>query len=275
MSVRVLDRMDRRSAAALVDADPVLNVFVASRLDAGVLERHSPGELWGYPGRQPRCLVHVGANLVPVRTDPEAQHAFADRLGPYRSCCAIVGPTDEVEGLWAALRSRWGDAYARHRAVRESQPVLATNRPAPIAADPRVRRVTSDDFDSYFRAAVAMYTEELEENPLETNPHGYRRYVASLIETGRAYGIVEDGEVVFKADVGAIGHGVAQVQGVWLAPELRGRGLAAPAMAAVTNAIVQGGRAASLYVNSFNAPALATYARCGYTQRGTFATVLY
>ena len=36
-----------------------------------------------------------------------------------------------------------------------------------------------------------------------------------------------------------------------------------------------GGRTASLYVNDFNAPALATYRRCGYTERGVFSTVLY
>ena len=37
-AVRVLGRADRGLAAALVDADPVVHSFVASRLDAGVLE---------------------------------------------------------------------------------------------------------------------------------------------------------------------------------------------------------------------------------------------
>ena len=53
-------------------------------------------------------------------------------------------------------------------------------------------RVTASDFDAYLAAAVAMYTEELDENPLESNPYGYRRYVKTLIETGRAFGIIED-----------------------------------------------------------------------------------
>lgn len=275
MKTRVLDRMDRRVAVALVDADPVLNVFVASRLDAGVLERHSPGELWGYPFRQPSSLLHVGANVVPVNTDADAQAAFAERLGPHRSFCAIVGKVPEVFGLWTALGETWGSTFQRYRAVRERQPVLATDRECGVPEDARVRRMVAADFDAYFAAAVAMYTEELDEDPLESNPYGYRRYVQSLIDHGRAFGIVEDGEVIFKADVGAVGHGVAQVQGVWVAPRLRGRGMAAPAMAAVTNQIVRAGRTASLYVNDFNAPALATYRRCGYTQRGEFTTILY
>jgi len=46
-------------------------------------------------------------------------------------------------------------------------------------------------------------------------------------------------------------------------------------MATVTNYIIRNGRTASLYVNDFNTPAIATYRRCGYTQRGVFTTVLY
>ena len=275
MNVRVLGRGDRRMVARLVDADPVLNVFVASRLAAGVLERHAPGELWGYPGREFRSLVHVGSNLVPLEADAEASRAFAERMGPHRPFCAIVGLSGQVNGLLRDLAEIWGDAYGRPRAIRERQPVLATSSECGVAEDPRVRPVTGADFEAYFAAAVAMYTEELEEDPLVTNAYGYRRYVRSLIDSGRAFGIVEDGEVIFKADVGAIGNGVAQVQGVWVAPRLRGKGLAAPAMAAVTNRIVRGGRTASLYVNDFNAPALATYRRCGYTERGVFSTVLY
>lgn len=274
-AVRVLGRADRGLAAALVDADPVVHSFVASRLDAGVLEPHIAGELWGYPAERPRALVHVGANLVPVGADAEASRAFAERMGPARPFCAIVGPREEVLGLWRALADAWGPAYARVRAVRERQPLLAADAVCPVPEDPRLVQITPEHLASYFDAAVAMYTEELDENPLQTNPHGYRRHVRSLIDSGRAYGIVEDGEVVFKADVGAVGHGVAQVQGVWLHPRLRGRGLAAPAMAAVTNRVVRSGRVAALYVNDFNAPARATYARCGYTERGVFTTVLY
>lgn len=275
MTVRVLGPADQRAVADLLGEDPVLNVFVSSRVIAGVLDRHTPGELWGYPGHPPRSLLHVGANLVPVNAGPGAVRAYAERLGPQRSASAILGLSDQVFALWEALSDLWGDNYAAARAVRERQPVLATDEVAPIPADPRVRQVTMADFDSYFSAAVDMYTEELGEDPLLTNPVGYRRYVASLVEMGRAFGIVENGEVIFKADVGAAGQGVSQVQGVWVDRRLRGRGLAAPAMAAVTNAIIGSGRVAALYVNDFNAPALATYRRCGYTERGVFTTVLY
>lgn len=274
MGVRVLGDADLDAVRALLADDPVLNVFIASRVDAGVLSGGA-GELWGYPGDRVRCLLHVGANLVPSGTDEAARAAFVRSVGPHRGFSAIVGRRDEAVPLWEGLSRAWGEPFSRARIVRERQPVMATSSRAPIAADPRVGRVGLDHFDSYFEAAVDMYTEELGEDPLATNPSGYRRYVRRLMEEGRAFGVVEDSRVIFKADLGAVGGGVAQVQGVWVHPRLRGQGLAAPAMAAVTNAIVDAGRTASLYVNDFNAPAIATYRRCGYTDRGVFTTVLY
>ena len=54
-----------------------------------------------------------------------------------------------------------------------------------------------------------------------------------------------------------------------------GEGLAAPAMAAVVEYAARTADHVSLYVNAYNEPALRTYARVGFEQVGTFATVLY
>jgi len=40
-------------------------------------------------------------------------------------------------------------------------------------------------------------------------------------------------QVMFKAEIGAVTPQACQVQGVWVRPELRGRGLAVAGMAAV------------------------------------------
>ena len=67
--------------------------------------------------------------------------------------------------------------------------------------------------------------------------------------------------MLFKADLGSVSGSVCQVQGVWLEPELRGRGLAAPAMAAVVQLARNLVPTVSLYVNDYNLPARATYTR--------------
>ena len=87
--------------------------------------------------------------------------------------------------------------------------------------------------------------------------------------------MVRDGRVIFKADVGSVSGSVCQVQGVWLDPALRGRGLAAPAMAAVVRLARTVAPTVSLYVNDYNLPARATYLRVGFTDVGEFATIHY
>ena len=61
---------------------------------------------------------------------------------------------------------------------------------------------------------------------------------------------------------------------LWMLVAIRLVSGALQATAAVAQAIVAGGRTASLYVNNFNAPARAAYLRIGFVQVGTFATVL-
>lgn len=148
--------------------------------------------------------------------------------------------------------------------------VLSDLPPAPV------RQITMAEFDSYFAAAVAMYTEEVGVDPLQGGGRaGYRTHCQTTVQANRAYGIVTEGQVVFKADVGISCDGIAQVQGVWLAPHLRGQGLAAPAMAEATRQILATHEVVSLYVNDFNTRAVRTYLRCGFTVAGEFATVLY
>jgi uncharacterized protein len=100
--------------------------------------------------------------------------------------------------------------------------------------------------------------------------------VSELIRSGRSYARISGGQVVFKAEIGAVTPLACQVQGVWVPPELRGRGHAAGGMAAVvTHALRSVAPVVSLYVNDFNAPARAAYRRVGFTEAGTFMSVLF
>jgi predicted GNAT family acetyltransferase len=96
-----------------------------------------------------------------------------------------------------------------------------------------------------------------------------------LIAQGWSFAIIEDGQVVFKAEVGAATARGCQIQGVYMRPDLRGRGAAAAAMAAVVNqarALIASH--VTLYVNDHNVAARRTYERVGFTQSATFATIL-
>ncbi len=274
-ALRVLDARDREEVSALLDRDPVAHVFVTARVRAAGFDPwRLGGELWGYvvDGRL-ESLCYAGANLAPVEASPEAVVAFAERARRQgRRCSSLVGPADEVLPLWELLEPSWGPA----REVRASQPLMATGCEPLVPADPAVRRVRPQEVEVVLPASVAMFTEEVGVSPLVGDGGVYRSRVAELVTAGRAFARIEDGRVVFKAEVGAVTAQACQVQGVWVRPDRRGQGLAAAGMAAVVKAcLAEIAPVVSLYVNDFNTAAVKTYTRVGFSRVGTFATVLF
>jgi uncharacterized protein len=276
-SVRVLNRNDLPAAIRVLSINPIESVMVAARVRSAGLEQSSLGcPIWGFERDGVlRALCHVGSNMVPVNADAEAVVAWGEFAGPKRPCASIIGPSSVALGMWRQLSDRWGPSWADVRNVRPHQPVLAISKDPVVAPNPAVRRVTLEHWDAYYEAAVRMYTEEVGVSPIQGNSAGYRFYVRQLITSGRAFGLFEGNRVLFKADLGSVSGSVCQVQGVWLEPELRGRGLAAAAMAAVVRLARKVVPTVSLYVNDYNLPARATYARVGFTEVGEFATIHY
>jgi hypothetical protein len=274
--LRVLDDGDMAVVLDLLAEDPVSNVFVASRVDTGGLNPDRLGaQMWGYgKGSKPTALCYSGANLVPVGAGHAALVAFAEfaaRQG--RRCSSIVGPADMVSVLWSDLEGVWGPA----REARMSQPLMATTTRPVVGADTAVRRVRIEELETLLPASIAMFTEEVGISPIAADGGAlYRARVRELVASGRAFARFEGDRIVFKAEVGAVSGSACQVQGVWVDPALRGRGISVAGMAAVVEACLRDvAPAVSLYVNDFNAPARRSYERVGFKQVGTFASVLF
>lgn len=276
---RLLDDRDTAAVSAALDEAPVTGCMLAARVElAGLEPRRLGGELWGIErgrrrGNRLEGLCFAGPNMIPLFGDGPGWRAFADRaLRRRRTCSSLVGPSEQVLGLWEELAGEW-----EAREIRARQPLLATAGPPSVAPAPAVRRVCPGELERYLPAAVAMFVEEVGVDPgAQDGGAGYRARVAELIAAGRAFAMFEGTEVVFKAEIGALSAAVGQIQGVWVHPDRRGEGLGASGTAAVVDTLVNRlGRTASLYVNGYNLPALATYRRVGFREVGEYATVLF
>lgn len=274
--VRVVFHSELSDALNLALVNPVENTFVQSRIEAAIKDPwRLGGSLWGYfAGGGLESMLFVGANVVPVETTDQARSAFARELiKSGRRSSSILGPRDQVLDLWHRISPVWGNP----RATRGNQPLLTLDSHAQGSRNHGVRAVDPDELSVLLPASIHMFTEEVGVSPIA---HGgqaqYERRVAEVIEQGHAFAFIQEGEVLFKAEVGFVAGEIAQLQGVWVAPHMRGKGLAAPSIAQVVD-VVQTKLApiVSLYVNDFNEPALRTYTRVGFQQVGTFATVLF
>ncbi|SNR85161.1 GNAT family N-acetyltransferase [Blastococcus mobilis] len=278
-TARVLDEGDEAAVHRLLATDPVAACVLAGRIEtAGTAAASLGAPLWGFgAGNELEAVCLAGANLIPFAVpgaERAAAAAFAERARRAgRRCSTIVGQAASVSPLWDLLAPYWGPA----RDHRPRQPLMAIDGPAAVAAEPRVRPVLPTELETLLPAAVAMFTEEVGVSPLRVDGGaGYRARVAEMVRAGLSLAWIQHGEVLFKADIGAVSRAACQVQGVWVAPAHRGRGIGT----AGTAAVVEYARAAiapvvSLYVNDFNTAARAAYRRVGFREVGQYASVLF
>ncbi|GAA1872546.1 GNAT family N-acetyltransferase [Myceligenerans crystallogenes] len=285
---RILGAEDLGAALEVCYAEPVASVLAASRLEIAARAGFTAagGQAWGFPASgPPEAVCWAGANLVPVvpralgrAGQAAATAAFASLARSQgRRSSSIVGERDAALGLWDALEAHW----PAPREVRCDQPSMAISRGSDVAPDPALRRSTLAELDIVLPACVRMFTEEVGYSPVAGGGGPYVQRVRSLIADGRSFIRTERtprgrDTVAFKAEVGAVAGTVAQIQGVWVDPMYRGRGWAVPGMSAVVGAVRESiAPVVSLYVNSYNERAIATYRHVGFEQVGTFATVLF
>lgn len=269
----------------LLGQDPISSVFVAEHVAqlrdvpsratqpvVGLARGHRPR-----PGAAGRSLelsgaCWVGSNVVPVHLgEGGAEAVGAHLVGARQARASFFGPRDDVLALWAAVQRRWCDPFA----IRQCQPLLSIDQAPAIEGHPEVRLGRPGEIEAVLPASAAMFEEEVGFSPYVEGRESYVRRVQQLLARQRTFVLMRDGRVDFKADLGAAAGDVCQIQGVWVRPELRGRGLAAPCMAAVVEQALQRFQAVSLYVNDYNTAALRTYERVGFQRHGTFATVLF
>lgn len=289
-------RRDLEAIAQMCLADPVMHVVplmhIEAALDSGVV----PLGLWAVRkrsgwGKDLAGALWAGANVCAVlpdteQADPDDIRAdvAAAMIGRLSRPAAMVGDANVTLDLWGRVEPWWGPA----REVRPRQVAMRIDGPArhvPAAHVDElrlesVRLARDEDYDALLPACVHMFIGEVGYDPMRHGRAAYEARLHQLVRMGRAY--VQYGwaegrrQIVFKAEVGALGGSVAQLQGVWVHPALRGRGLARPGLAGVINAVLADtAPVVSLYVNDFNAPALAAYDAVGFDRVGTFATVMF
>lgn len=276
--VRVLVHSDTDALQALIARDRVANVFI----DSLVSQQRSavppiPGAhmlgCFEDDGVSLAAACWVGSNVVPVEAGPDHAAAFGRWMVAHsQPHASIFGPADAT----LAIMNELTRAGITAQEIRADQPLLSISGPARLPANPDLVVSSGEQFNEILTAAAAMFEEEVGYSPFLGGEANYRRRVAWLISRGYSFTHNEPrGEVIFKADLGAVTAHATQIQGVWMNPRFRGQGLSAGYMAGVVNLALAHAPVASLYVNDYNTKARALYAHVGFEQVGTFATVLF
>jgi len=270
-SLRALGDDEVKSAIAFLKRDPLMNVYLISRLQ----EERTAAATQIYAIKHNReivMLASLATNIV-LAADPEERSDITDaaiamiaeriisRMLPVR---AIISPSVLVEKLWDRLRTRVDPPTV----VRMNQPVYAIRRRFEFPELVHSRYSTVADLDQLVPACAAMHKEEVGIDPLERDAVGYRERIRELVDHHRSI-VRYDGRVIAaKCEFSAVSDEAVQLMGVWTNPHYRRRGIAREMLREVCGHLFRRGKNVTLFVNDFNQPAIALYGSIGFQRIG-------
>lgn len=110
-------------------------------------------------------------------------------------------------------------------------------------------------------------------NPMQVDPQGFRARCLRRIEQGRTWVVVEDGQLMFKADVISKTSAVVYLEGIWVRDEQRNSGKGLRFMSELTHNLLEETQSICLLVNETNKRAQRFYRKCGFRFRATYETI--
>jgi predicted GNAT family acetyltransferase len=184
----------------------------------------------------------------------------------------IVGSRPAIERYWELVRS-W---HPPPRLTRESQPLLAVDRAQlkGSRAGIRIRPAQPDEWESVAENSAQMIEHELGYDP-RAAAADFNANIRSMIDRQLWWVGQRRGKLVFYCNAGPSSSRTLQLQGIWTPPDYRGKGYASGALFGICDALLHDFPSLSLYVNGFNAPALALYDCLGFRRVGEFMTLLF
>jgi uncharacterized protein len=270
-SIKALADDDAAGALAFLRRDPLINVYLISRLleerfasATQMVEIRYNGEIILMASLATNIVLAADPAAAPETTDAATSvvaERILTRMLPVR---AIISPAELVDSLWQRLETRL-DAPT---VVRMNQPIYAIRGRLDFPDLQHVRHSTVRDLDSLVPACAAMHTEEVGIDPLDRDAAGYRERIRELVDKKRSLIWLQDGKIVAKCEYSAFTPEAVQLMGVWTDPRYRRHGFGRALLREVCGHLARKGRSVTLFVNDFNRPAMALYESLGFKRIG-------
>jgi uncharacterized protein len=208
------------------------------------------------------------ATLMETTTD-RALERFAELAKKCFTAHMIMGESERVDYFWRQYEEGGQDMRlaCRELLYELKYPIEIRDRV------PGLRHATLHELELVIPVQAEMALEESGTNPLEKDAAGFLERCARRIQQGRSWVVVEDGVLLFKADVVSETDDVAYLEGIWINPANRGRNVGLRCMSQLGEILLSGKESICLLVNEKNSRAHGFYQRAGYKFRGVYDTI--
>jgi predicted GNAT family acetyltransferase len=272
LTTQVLTAGQEDEVLAFLNARPTHTVFMVGMIrDNGLESIFNRGTFYAcrnLEGKLEGVALIGHATLIEAQTEAALQ-AFASVAQNCQSTHMIMGEMEKVEGFWNYYAE---GGQAPRLACRE---LLFEQRwPVEVREVVRgLRLATLDDLELVMLVQAEMAFAESGINPMETDPLGFRTRCGRRIEQGRVWVLVENGRLIFKADIMSDTSEVIYLEGIYTAPEDRGKGHGLRCLSQLSRNLLARTKSICLLVNELNQAAHGFYQKAGYKMTALYDTI--
>ena len=272
ITVDCLMNEDEQEVLAFLAQRPIHTVTMMGMIhDNGIVSPLNRGTFYGcrdLNGRLEGVALVGHATLMETVSD-RALAALARVAQQCANTHMIMGEKERIADFWNhyAAAGRQQRLACREWLYEFSWPIEARE---PVAG---LRRATADELELVMPVQAELAFAESGVNPLNVDPEGFRKRCLRRIEQGRTWVVVEDGKLIFKADVISRTSEVNYLEGIWMCEGRRANGSGLRFMSDLMRRLLEETRSICLLVNETNKPAQSFYRKCGFHFRATYETI--
>jgi ribosomal protein S18 acetylase RimI-like enzyme len=223
--------------------------------------RNRQGQLQG--------VALIGHHILFETSNEAAIEAFARLAQSCSKAFVLMAEQDKAGRFWhhyapggKALR-----LYCSELLLEQRWPVEVCQ------AVSQLRLATLDDLDLLVPAHAQIAYQESGVNPLEKDREGFLARYARRIENGQTWVWIEDGRLIFKADIISDTPDVIYLEGIWVNEEERNQGIGQRCLSHLTQLLLQRTKAVCLMVNENFKEAQRVYQRAGFKFLSRYDTI--
>jgi len=255
-----------------LSAYPLLTFVMTGWIkDNGLVSPLNRGNFYAYRNRRGELegVALIGHITMFEANSSDAIAAFAGLTQNCPSAYAVLGEKQRVSRFMSCYTQ---EAPPPRLFCRELLFEQRSRQPLDGLV-PSLRRATPEELDLVVPVHAQMFLEETGVNPLERDPSGFRQRCARRIQQGRVWVCVEDGRLLFKADVISDLAEVNYLEGVYVTPESRGKGFGSRCMRQLGNVLLTHTKSVCLLSKEEKSAAQACFLKAGYKLREYYETV--
>lgn len=264
---------DEQEVLDFLTMRPVHTVVMTSLIhDNGLENSLNRGKFYGYKNAQGTLegVALIGhTTLVEARSENALNALALAARASEVPLHLIMSDGDAAESFWRIL----GNGLEAPR-LTCTELLFEISYPFPVpSCDRAIRQATLDELDQIAAAQAQIAFQECGVDPLGKDREGFLKRVSRRIEQGRIFVVVEDGKLIFKADIIAETEEVIYLEGIYVAPEHRGQGVGSACLAKLSMDLLSRVQHISLLSNISFAESHRAYQKAGYKKTGSCVTV--